>query len=80
MIKQATKDTKMCFLNFKKSELGRNGTEIILHFLIFYQHYKDVNIGVKPSAVTVLLEHVTDVENKGHEKHIWHSYTTAYPK
>lgn len=71
----------MCFLNFKKSELGRNGTEIILHFLIFYQHYKDVNIGVKPSACYSSSRACnSDVENKGHEKHIWHSYTTAYPK
>lgn len=72
----------MCFLNFKKSELGRNGRETILYFLTFHQHHQDMNTGIQSSAVTVLLEHVTqtNVENKGHEKHTQHSYMTVYPK
>lgn len=40
----------MYFLNFKKSELGKNRKETILHLLTFHQHHKDVNIRVKPSV------------------------------
>lgn len=81
IIKEITKDPKMFFLNFKKSKLGRHGTEKILHFLTCHQHGKDVNIGVKPSAC-YSSRHVPqiDTENRGHEKYIWHSYMMCVSK
>lgn len=48
--KQAIKDTNTCSLHFKKLKPGRSSTETILHSLIFHQHCKDMNIGVKPAC------------------------------